>query len=312
MDKTVKYYMAPLESVTTWIYRQAHAKIYGRLDKYFIPFLEPHEKRDFKTRELQEILPEHNKNIYAVPQILTNRSEGFIKLAKALKDWGYEEINLNLGCPSKTVVTKGKGSGFLAKPEELERFLTEIFDALSGEVKISVKTRIGKEDPEEFPALLELFNKYPMEELIIHPRVQKDGYGNVPRLELYELAEKQSVNPLCYNGNLYTREQIRNFAERFPGTERLMFGRGFLRDPGLLYNEGKDSKDIFEKFWAFHDLVYEGYQERNMGDRNVLFKMKELWSYQVYQFSEPERLFKVFKKAQDCKEYEQMIRNLRG
>ena len=311
MDKTVKYYMAPLESVTTWIYRQAHAKIYGRLDKYFIPFLEPHEKRDFKTRELQEILPEHNENIYAVPQILTNRSEGFIKLAKALKDWGYEEINLNLGCPSKTVVTKGKGSGFLAKPEELERFLTEIFDALSGEVKISVKTRIGKEDPEEFPALLELFNKYPMEELIIHPRVQKDGYGNVPRLELYELAEKQSVNPLCYNGDIYTREQIRNFAERFPGTERLMFGRGFLRDPGLLYNEGKDPKDIFEKFWAFHDLVYEGYQERNMGDRNVLFKMKELWSYQVYQFSEPERLFKTFKKMQDCNEYEQMIRNLR-
>lgn len=311
MDKTVKYYMAPLESVTTWIYRQAHAKIYGRLDKYFIPFLEPHEKRDFKTRELQEILPEHNENIYAVPQILTNRSEGFIKLAKALKDWGYEEINLNLGCPSKTVVTKGKGSGFLAKPEELERFLTEIFDALSGEVKISVKTRIGKEDPEEFPALLELFNKYPMEELIIHPRVQKDGYGNVPRLELYELAEKQSVNPLCYNGDLYTREQIQNFAERFPGTERLMFGRGFLRDPGLLYNKGKDSKDIFEKFWAFHDLVYEGYQERNMGDRNVLFKMKELWSYQVYQFSEPERLFKTFKKVQDCNEYEQMIRNLR-
>ena len=311
MDKTVKYYMAPLESVTTWIYRQAHAKIYGRLDKYFIPFLEPHEKRDFKTRELQEILPEHNENIYAVPQILTNRSEGFIKLAKALKDWGYEEVNLNLGCPSKTVVTKGKGSGFLAKPKELERFLTEIFDALSGEVKISVKTRIGKEDPEEFPALLKLFNKYPMEELIIHPRVQKDGYGNVPRLELYQLAEKQSVNPLCYNGDLYTREQIRNFAERFPGTERLMLGRGFLRDPGLLYNEGKDSKDIFEKFWAFHDLVYEGYQERNMGDRNVLFKMKELWSYQVYQFSEPERLFKTFKKVQDCNEYEQMIRNLR-
>ena len=311
MDKKVKYYMAPLESVTTWIYRQAHAKIYGRLDKYFIPFLEPHEKRDFKTRELQEILPEHNENIYAVPQILTNRSEGFIKLAKALKEWGYEEINLNLGCPSKTVVTKGKGSGFLAKPEELKRFLTEIFDALSGEVKISVKTRIGKENPEEFPALLELFNKYPMEELIIHPRVQKDGYGNVPRLELYELAEKQSMNPICYNGDLYTWEQIRNLTERFPGTERLMFGRGFLRNPGLLYNEGKDSEETFEKFWAFHDLVYEGYQERNMGDRNVLFKMKELWSYQVYQFSEPERLFKTFKKVQDCNEYEQMIRNLR-
>ncbi len=308
----MRYYMAPLESVTTWVYRQAHVKVYGKLDKYFIPFLEPHEKRDFKIRELQEILPEHNEGIYAVPQILTNRSEGFIRLAKALKGWGYEEVNLNLGCPSKTVVTKGKGSGFLARPEELDRFLAEIFDALSGEVKISVKTRIGRDDPEEFPALLELFNKYPMEELIIHPRVQKDGYGNVPRMEKYELAERESRNPLCYNGDLYTREQIAAFKQKFLKTDRLMFGRGFLRDPGLLYNEGKDSKEAFEKFWKFHDLVYNGYQERDLGDRNVLFKMKELWSYQVHQFSEPERLFKAFKKAQDCKDYEQIVRNLRG
>ena len=308
----MQYYMAPLESVTTWVYRQAHAKVYGKLDKYFIPFLEPHEKRDFKTRELQEILPEHNEGIYAVPQILTNRSEGFIRLAKALKGWGYEEINLNLGCPSKTVVTKGKGSGFLARPEELDQFLTEIFEALSGEVKISVKTRIGKDDPEEFPALLELFNKYPMEELIIHPRVQKDGYGNAPRMEMYELAERESRNPLCYNGDLYTREQIDMFEQKFLKTDHLMFGRGFLRNPGLLYNEGKDAKEAFEKFWKFHDLVYEGYQERDLGDRNVLFKMKELWSYQVHQFPEPERLFKAFKKAQDCKDYEQIIKYLRG
>lgn len=307
----MKIYLAPLEGITGYTYRRALYNCFGGFDKYFIPFILPNQKGHLSTREKKDIMPENNEGMYAVPQILTKNAEDFIQTAETLQEYGYKEVNLNLGCPSKTVVTKGKGSGFLAKPEELERFLTEIFDALSGEVKISVKTRIGKEDPEEFPALLELFNKYPMEELIIHPRVQKDGYGNVPRLELYELAEKQSVNPLCYNGDLYTREQIRNFAERFPGTERLMFGRGFLRDPGLLYNEGKDLKDIFEKFWAFHDLVYEGYQERNMGDRNVLFKMKELWSYQVYQFSEPERLFKTFKKVQDCNEYEQMIRNLR-
>ena len=142
------YYMAPLEAITTYTYRQAHAKVYGPLDKYFIPFLETHEKRDFKTRELQEILPEHNEGIYAVPQILTNKADGFIRIGRALKDYGYQEVNLNLGCPSKTVVTKGKGSGFLAFPEELDRFLDEIFEALGSELKLSVKT--GRKDRKNF------------------------------------------------------------------------------------------------------------------------------------------------------------------
>ena len=310
MDKTVKYYMAPLESVTTCIYRKAHAKIYGRLDKYFIPFLEPHEKRDFKTRELQEILPEHNENIYAVPQILTNRSEGFIKLAKALKEWGYEEINLNLGCPSKTVVTKGKGSGFLAKPEELERFLTEIFDALSGEVKISVKTRIGKEDPEEFPALLKLFNKYPMEELIIHPRVQKDGYGNVPRLELYELAEKQSLNPLCYNGDIVTKEDYDNITTRFPSIDAVMIGRGLLRNPALVREIKYGQKLTKRELLAMHDALYEGYQEYLSGDKNVLYKMKEFWNNAAVMFTNHEKYAKKIRKVQTLKNYEQAVNAL--
>lgn len=209
--------MAPLEAITTYTYRQAHAKVYGPLDKYFIPFLETHEKRDFKTRELQEILPEHNEGIYVVPQILTNKADGFIRLGKALKDYGYQEINLNLGCPSKTVVTKGKGSGFLAFPEELDCFLDNIFEALGSELKLSVKTRIGKEKPEEFPRLLEIFNRYPLEELIIHPRVQTDGYKNYPRMEMYDLAAKESKNPVCYNGDLFNQEKLEKFQKELAG-----------------------------------------------------------------------------------------------
>ena len=314
MDKTVKYYMAPLESVTTWIYRQAHAKIYGRLDKYFIPFLEPHEKRDFKTRELQEILPEHNENIYAVPQILTNRSEGFIKLAKALKDWGYEEINLNLGCPSKTVVTKGKGSGFLAKPEELERFLTEIFDALSGEVKISVKTRIGKEDPEEFPALLELFNKYPMEELIIHPRIQKDFYKYTPRMECYRTAYETSRCSLCYNGDIFSPDDFQNLCREFPDTEKVMLGRGVLQNPwliGMLRSAdpagGEASAPDKELLHAFCEDLCAGYARVISGDKNVLFKLKALWIYLGMSFTNPQKYLKKIKKANRLAEYEEAV-----
>ena len=157
----MQFYLAPMEGITTWVYRKAHAEVYGALDKYFIPFLETHEKREFKTRELQEILPEHNEGIRAVPQILTKHAEGFIRTARALQEFGYDEINLNLGCPSKTVVSRHKGSGFLAFPEELDHFLEEIFGAL--DLKLSVKTRVGKDSPVEFGRLLDIFNKYSME-----------------------------------------------------------------------------------------------------------------------------------------------------
>lgn len=306
-DNQIDYYMAPLESVTTWIYRQAHASVYGPLDKYFIPFLEPHEKRDFKKRELEEILPEHNEGLYTVPQILTNRADGFIRLGTALKKYGYKEINLNLGCPSKTVVTKGKGSGFLAFPELLDRFLDEIFEALGQEVDISVKTRVGKEREEEFPTLLEIFERYPLKELIIHPRVQADGYKNHPRMACYELAEEKSRHALCYNGDLFSAEQLRSFQEQYPNTKCIMLGRGFLFDPGLLCPEtGK------KEFWAFHDRVYGGYLEREQGGgQNVLFKMKELWMYQVRMFPERPRLEKEIKKLKTCQEYEQLMQSIR-
>ena len=154
-----RIYLAPMEGVTTFIYRNAHAAVYGPLDKYFTPFLEPHEKRSMKTKERNEVLSQHNEGLYVVPQILTNHAEGFLELTETLQEMGYQEINLNLGCPSKTVVTRGKGAGFLASPEELERFLDMVFKDLPGEMKLSVKTRIGMEADEEFEKLLAVYNR---------------------------------------------------------------------------------------------------------------------------------------------------------
>lgn len=298
----MRYYLAPMEGVTTWIYRRAHASVYEPLDKYFIPFLEPHEKRDFKKKELDEILPEHNEGMHVVPQILTNRADGFIRLGKALKGLGYEEVNLNLGCPSKTVSVKGKGSGFLAYPEELDHFLEEIFSGL--DMKISVKTRIGKEDPEEFERLLEIYNKYEMEELIIHPRVQADFYRNEPRRDVYRMAREKSRNPVCYNGDLFVESYLKNFLEEFPEEDRVMIGRGLIIHPGLV--SGQDDKKLF---WKFHDLVYQGYLEKD-GDQNALYRMKELWFYQIHQFPEADKYAKKLRKVQKRADYEQIIMEL--
>lgn len=299
----MRYYLAPMEGVTTWIYRKAHAMVYGPLDKYFIPFVEPHEKRDFKKKELDEIAPEHNEGYYAVPQILTNKADGFIKLAKALQKLGYQEINLNVGCPSKTVTAKGKGAGFLEHPEELDHFLEEIFSQL--DVKLSVKTRAGMYEPEEFEHLLEIYNKYPMEELILHPRVGADFYKNVPRLEVYRDAKKKSRNPLCYNGDLFVPRYVERFFEEFPEEDRVMIGRGIIVNPGLA--AGQYDKRLF---WDFHEQVYQMYLEKDMGDIHTLYRMKELWFYQVHNFPDAEKYAKKFRKARKLSDYEAVIREM--
>ena len=151
----MKFYYAPMESITIYLYRNIYEQLFGEIDKYYTPFIMPNGKRTFKTREFQDVLPEHNEGLHIVPQILTKSSEDFIRTAKELKELGYDEVNLNLGCPSRTVVAKQKGSGFLREPEVLDDFLTEIFEAL--DMKISIKTRIGLRDTEEFEEIIYVF-----------------------------------------------------------------------------------------------------------------------------------------------------------
>ena len=185
----MKYYLAPMEGITGYVYRNSYKKYFNNIDKYFTPFIVTNKSRSLKSKELRDVLPENNKGMNVVPQILTNDSEGFIITCKKLKQLGYNEINLNLGCPAGTVVSKNRGSGFLAKREELDMFLDEIFKI--SDINISIKTRIGKDSPQEFYELIKMYNKYPLEELIIHPRIQKDFYGNKPNLQVFK--DRKSV-----------------------------------------------------------------------------------------------------------------------
>ena len=192
----MRVYFAPLEGITGYVYRNAFHSFYTGIEKYFIPFLSPNQNRALSPKEIRDVLPEHNRGMYAVPQILTNRAEYFLRAAKELKEeYGYQEVNLNLGCPSRTVVSKGKGAGFLENIKELDAFFGEVFE--KAEIRVSVKTRIGMDSPEEFAPLLEVFNKYPLHELIVHPRLQKDYYRNVPNWNAFADAVQKSRNPLC-------------------------------------------------------------------------------------------------------------------
>ena len=306
----MKYYMAPLEGITGYVYRNAHSSYFPKFDKYFTPFLSPHgEKENLTHKERNDIAPEHNQGLYVVPQILTNKASNFIRVAKMLQDLGYDEVNLNLGCPSGTVVSKYKGAGFLAKPEEMEAFLTEIFDTL--DMKISIKTRIGMSDVEEFENILQIYNKFPLEELIVHPRLRQEFYQGTPHREVFHEAVEKSCNKLCYNGDLFLKEQIEQFAVEEPSVESVMLGRGMLRNPGILPLARDGAMPDKTVVQAFHNRLYEDYRNLMPGERPTLFKMKELWTYMGPLFTGWEETHaKKIRKVTRLDEYEQIVKQL--
>ncbi len=324
----MKYYFAPLEGITGYIFRNIHRKHFKGIDKYFAPFITPNESKKMMTKELVDLLPENNEGIPLVPQILTNRAEGFISTAKKLKALGYNEVNINLGCPSGTVVAKNKGAGFLAFPWELDRFLDEIYSGL--DMDVSIKTRLGRDDPEEFFGLMEIYNKYPVKELIIHPRIRQDFYKGHPRMDYFEYGLKESKNPVCYNGDLFLPGDIDAFAARFPQVGRAMLGRGLLMNPALLdvcsategesqalatshvqSTDGMTEPDaVRQSVIAFYNELYEAYKKHMSGERNVLFKMKELWFYLIQFFPGNEKNAKKIKKAQRLCDYEAAVRQI--
>ncbi|MCY6483958.1 tRNA-dihydrouridine synthase family protein [Clostridium aestuarii] len=304
----MKYYFAPLEGITGYIYRNAYQTFFGQIDKYFTPFISPTSNKGFTSRELNDILPEHNQGLSVVPQILTNNAEHFIRTVNELTKFGYNEINLNLGCPSGTVVAKHKGSGFLAQREQLNEFLEDIFSKSS--TKISIKIRIGKDSPDEFYELIEIFNKYPLEEIIIHPRIQTDFYKNKPNMEVFKDALALSKNPVCYNGDIFNGSDYRKLAEMYPSLGAVMLGRGLIANPALI-GEIKNNHIIDKKVMkAFHDTVYAGYQKILSGDRNVLFKMKEFWFYMIHLFAESDKYAKKIRKTVRLCDYEAVISRL--
>ncbi len=304
----MQFYFAPMEGITGYIYRNAHHTYFNQVDKYFSPFIVPNQNNNLRSKEINDILPENNNGVVLIPQLLTNNAKDFINTSKKILSLGYDEVNLNLGCPSPTVVTKFKGSGFLAKKEALDKFLDEIF--AEGIINISIKTRIGKDDPEEFYELLEIFNRYPVKELIIHPRVQSDYYKNKPNRKIFKEALSLSKIPVCYNGDIFGMEDYKAFIQEFPEVERVMLGRGLLVNPGLI-REIEDSVKLDKNLLLdFHNEIYEGYKTVLYGDRNVLFKMKEIWFYMIQLFSDNAKYAKKIKKSERLHDYEEVIANL--
>lgn len=297
-----KLFAAPMEGLTGWRWRQVQAQLFGGADAYFTPFLSPNANYHFQAKELQEIDPKNNEGLCVVPQILTNNADYFLWAARECRCRGYGEVNLNLGCPSGTVTGKKKGAGLLRETKTLRQLLDGIFDGISG-VRVSVKTRIGWDDPAQWTELLEIFNDYPIDRLIVHPRVRTQFYKGEADKSVFRRTEEHTRLPLCYNGDLFTPED----AAEMSGVPALMFGRGLVANPALLRQVRGGKAATAAELQAFHDALYGAYRRDFSGDVPVLHHMREIWNYFALNFTDTEELLRRVRKAKSCGEYEQAV-----
>ena len=333
-------YFAPLEGITGFAYRNVHRQFFGdQIDKYFSPFAAPNYTHHFKTREREDIEPANNEGLRLVPQILTNRAEDFLWAAEEMYAMGYREINLNLGCPMPTVVKKGRGSGQLGDLDALDLFLEQICEGMEKiaglldaeitaekkaeinaeknaeentgiKIRFTVKTRIGLESASRAAALLEIYNRYPIAELTVHPRTQRDLYGGKPDLETFSLFLEQSVHPVVYNGDIFSLSDYEKICARFPECRAVMIGRGLIANPALA-RELKGGPPLqMEELRLFHDAVYESLRKTLPGQAPLLGKMKELWFYMGRNFTGADRCLKEIKKAKNEIQYRAAVRTL--
>ena len=293
----MRYYFAPMEGITDSIYRRLHHKHFGGVDRYYMPFLSPTIHRQLTHKEDRELPFAAAEQFVAVPQILTKVADDFLWAAQVCQERGYEEVNLNVGCPSGTVVSKGKGSGMLRDLNDLDAFLEDIF--AHSPMPISVKTRLGLDSKDEFPAILEVFNRYPIKELTIHPRVRRQFYSGGVEMDMFRFAVENSKNPVCFNGNLNNLPQIQAFSAEFPQVEAVMIGRGLIGDPGMLSPLDADRK-VLEDFTT---ELLETYIEVFGGARNAMFRMKENWGFLRHRFIGSDKLWKDLRKTTDLNEY---------
>ena len=305
------YYAAPMEGFTDRVWRQTHQKWFGAqgaADRYYAPFISPPENRVLIKKKMAELEPAANPGVQVIPQLLAKDGELAAWMIGELRRMGYTEVNLNFGCPSGTVTAKGKGSGMLRDPQKLDAFLDAVFSQAGGPV--SVKTRLGVARAEEFGEILNVYNKYPLCELTIHPRVMKQLYRGQADREAFAAYLPACTVPVCYNGDVTTVDDLRALEAAFPGLSGIMVGRGLIADPALLRKAVGGPAASREELRGYHDELYHGYTEAFGMASCAVSRMKAHWFYLIHLFDGADALEKPLRKAREGWEYETVVNQI--
>lgn len=311
-------WIAPMEGLTLNVFRKTWDRHFGcgAIEKYYTPFLNANHTLHFQNKEIRDILPENNEGMPVAVQILTNKPDQLAWAVQEMHGYGYREVNFNLGCSMPQVARKKRGAGMLGDVDALDRFFEEFFDLLSrsedleipSSMRISVKTRIGVDDRSTAMKLMPIYNRYPIDSLTIHPRLQCEVYSGVPDMEAFAAMYEASSLPVVYNGDILRAEDYHHIREQFPKLRAVMIGRGILRDPLLVRRitgaaPGIPTPEDAAGIKSFHDDLLEAYLAYYPDERQALSKMKELWWYMRDSFPDKEREIRKLRKSSRLAEY---------
>ena len=294
----MEFYMAPLEGITGALFRKLYQTHFYPFERLYTPFF---GNTGFNTKEMRELDASETGGVPVIPQILSNKAEDFLQIAGKMKANGYTAVNLNLGCPSGTVTGKGRGSGFLRDIPALTVFLEEIFE--KSPLPVSIKTRIGYDDASVWPELLALYNRFPVTELIVHPRLRSDLYRPPVRIDAFAYAYENAKMPLVYNGDICTVSDYEQIVTAFPNIQAVMIGRGILRNPGLIGElHGLPPASDAEIAAWLTELAAENLA--SFTETPTLYKLKEIWTYLQDRYPGHKKELKQLFKAKKITEYE--------
>jgi tRNA-dihydrouridine synthase B len=292
-------YLAPIQGITDRIYRNVFPVYFKGVDVAIAPFISSVKKMKTADKLIGELYPDKNTGIPTIPQIMSSNPADFAKLANALYDIGCGTVNWNIGCPFPMVVKKGRGAGMLCHPAKIESFLETIMPAIKP--KLSIKLRIGLKYPDEALQLIPIFNKFPLEELIIHPRTGVQMYTGEVDLDMFEQCLDLSSHRVVYNGDIDSSERMATLAKRFGSIERWMIGRGLIGNPFLAeqikFHTEKPYAEKIKIMRAFHDQLFAEYSQMLSGPSHIINKMKEIWTYMGNFFENGKKIQKKIWKT---------------
>jgi tRNA-dihydrouridine synthase len=303
---------SPLQGFTDFRFRNAFQKYFGGIDLYIAPYIRFNGVLEIKPASERDILPANNESLNLIPQIITKDADEFLFVAKYVQKLGYTELNWNLGCPYPMVAKRGMGSGLLRSPDKIQEILNRVF--AETDIKVSVKMRLGYENPQEIFQVLPVLERFPLTNITIHPRIGKQMYHGEVDLKTFEQCLGLCSHKIIYNGDITSVGGFREMKNRFPAINNWMIGRGLIADPFLPAMIKADNdvypENRYEIFNSFHEELFSSYEEALSGQKHLLMKMYPLWEYFIQSFPSSPKGLKKIKKARNIDDYREAVNQI--